>query len=189
MEKRNIKGAEPENEFPEPSPWLKREMEKEIKKEREKERKWQQREPYPYFGKLPHWIADSGLLEVLRPKAVKVLSLLVRRAHFSTQNGRIGNKTISKECDIGERSVSGYFKELEFFGIIKTWRQGWARYYHICGFPPSDIQKKAEFYRKPDKYPKDTDTYPRDPKTGRFVKKDNLPKNSDAAYPKNTEPA
>ena len=189
MDKRSMESNEPEIPFPEPSPWLRKEMEREVEKEQKRGKERQRTGPYPYFGKFPHWIADSGVLEVLRPKAVKLVILLVRRADFITQNGRIGNETISKKCDIGEKSVSGYYKEVQSFGIIKSWRHGWGRYYHICGFPPPGIQKKVEFYRKPDRYPKDTDTYPRDPKTGRFVKKDNLPKNSDVAYPKNTEPA
>ncbi|MDA7857943.1 hypothetical protein N9A72_00435 [bacterium] len=170
---RDIENTEPEIEFGELSPESKEYMAAEELKKKNS-----------YFGKLPHWIVNTGVLEVLRPKAVKLLAVLIRYADFTTQNGRVGNKKISKEYDI--KGVSGYFKDLISLGVIKTWRNGWVRYYQIQNSPPPEIERKVEFYRKLDMYPKNTDTYPRDPKTGRFIKKDKLPKNSDMAYPKNT---
>jgi len=140
------------------------------------------------FAKIPHWIVDTGLLEVLRPKAIKLILMLIRHADFVTGNGRVGNKKIAKKCGIYKGSISGYFREVEFFGVIKTWREGWVRYYHINGSPPPDIKEKVEFYRKPDKYPRNTNIYHRDRK-GRFIRKKTLPKNSEVGYPKNNETA
>lgn len=166
-----------ETEFPEPSPEIKKYMAEEGLKRKT-----------AHFGKLFHWLTDSGVLEILRPKAIKLILMLIRHADFVTGNGRVGNKKIAKKCGIYKGSVSEYFKEVNFFGVIKTWREGRVRYYHINNSPPPDIKTKVDFYRKPDKSPRNTDTYHRDQK-GRFIRKETLPKNSDMAYPKNTEPA
>lgn len=179
MDKSYIKNTEQEIEFGEPSTGLKKYMaEMELRRKN------------AHFGKIPHWIVDSGVLAILRPSGTKVLKVLIRYADFVTLIGRVGNKKISKKS--GVKGVSTYFKDLVILGIIKTWRKGWTRYYQIQLSPPPDIQKRIEGYRKLyklDKYPKKTDTYSRDPGTGRFVKKDKLPKTSDIAHPKKLEPA
>ena len=179
MDKRNIKNTEQGPEFAEPSPELKEYM-TELEQSNKKT---------PPFAKFPYWIVDTGVVTVLKPNAVKLLINLIRRAHWVTNIGRIGNKRISKESKIYKSSVSRPFKDLKRLGVIKIWRKGWARYYQIQFSPPPDIEKRVEFYRRPDKCPRNTDIYHRDPKTGRFSKKENSPKNSDVAYPKNTEPA
>jgi len=182
------KGIEPEIEFLEPSPWLKsymKEMEKGISQETPKE-KTGQKQPQDhklYFGQTPHWIVSHGLLGILKPKATKLLAILIRYADLKTHNGRVGNKRISRECNIHVRSVPGYFRELKSFGIIKTWRKGWPRYYHIQSCPPEDIDERIEACFKPnpgDIYPQNMDTYlptknrPRDSK-GRFKRGDKYP--------------
>ncbi|OGS20059.1 MAG: hypothetical protein A3J83_03560 [Elusimicrobia bacterium RIFOXYA2_FULL_40_6] len=138
------------------------------------------------FCKIPHWITDTGVLEVMRPKAVKMLINLARHANYTTGIGRIGNIRISKKCDIHSKSVSSYFiRDLISFGIIKTWRNGWVRYYQIQWQPPSDVQEHVEFFRKI-KLPKNSDTYLRDSKTGKFVgdkTQESTPKNSDIPSP------
>ena len=179
MNNMNIRNTEEGIEFGEPSPELKEYM---AELERSKKRS-------PRFAKLPYWIVDTGVLRVLKPNAVKLLINLSRRADWHTSIGRIGNKRISKESKIYKSSVPRGFKDLKRLGVIKTWRRGWPRYYKIQFSPPPDIEKRLEFYRKLDKSPRNTDTYLRDPKTGRFMKKVNSPKTSDVAYPRNTEPA
>jgi hypothetical protein len=149
-----------EIEFHEPSPGLKEFMQAEKPKRKN-----------AHFGRIPHWVIDTGVLEVLRPKAVKVILTLIRYADFTTGNGRIGNKKIAQKCDIFKQDIPGYFKEIKFFGVIETWRQGWVRYYHIQDSPPPDIKEKVEFYRKPDKCRRNTEIYQRDPK-GRFARKE-----------------
>jgi len=142
------------------------------------------------FSKTPHWVTDSGALEVMRPKSAKLLLILTRWAYFTTQIGRLGNRTIRK---FKISSPSTYFRELVFLGVIKTWRRGWVRYYRIQFSPPADLEKRIQKLRqlkRKDIYPKKTVTYLRNGRTGKFTSKgDKYPKNSDVAHPKKTVPA
>lgn len=149
-----------EIEFEKPSPECKEYM---AKLEEERKNAW--------FNKQPKWLVKSGVIAVLRPEAVKVLAVLIYWADFRRLIGRVGNERIKKES--GVKGISDYFKELKDWSVIKVWRIGWRRYYQIQASPPRDIQLKIEAFRKKqlNKYPMTTDTYSRDPKTGRFTKK------------------
>lgn len=131
--------------------------------DKERENKW--------FGKIPRWIVDSGLLKVLRPEAVKVLVVLIRWGDWVRGIGRVGNERITRES--GVAGVWGYIKELRDWKVIKVWKKGFRRFYQIQASPPGDIQLKIEAFRKKqlNKHPLPSDTYSRDPKTGRFTKK------------------
>ena len=158
-ETRNLE--EEKNEFPEPTPELKKYM-AEVDEKRKNE----------WIGKIPHWIVSTGLLEALRPEAVKVLAVLIRWADFVRGIGRVGNERIIRES--GVKGISDYFKELREWGVIKVWKKGWRRYYQVQASPPGDIQLKIEdFHRNHElnKYPLPAVTYSRDSKTGKFTKK------------------
>lgn len=157
-ETRNLE--EEKNEFPEPTPELKKYM-AEVDEKRKNAR----------FGKQPRWIVDTGVLGVLRPEAVKVLAVLIRWGSWDRSIGRIGNERIIRES--GVKGISDYFKELKVWGVIRTWQVGWRRYYQIQFSPPGDIRQKIEDFRRKqlNKCPVPSDTYSRDSKTGRFKKR------------------
>ena len=127
------------------------------------------------FGKLPHWIDDSGALAAFPGNTVKVLHVLVRRAHYITGIGRVGNKRIAKEAGVSFSSVSEHLKKLKFAGVIKIWRQGWVRYYQILHQSSVLTEKWLKIFGKLDKLPKKSVIYIRNHKTGRFTKKDRDP--------------
>lgn len=127
------------------------------------------------FGKLPHWIDDSGVLAAFSGNTVKVLHVLVRRANYITGIGRVGNKRIAKETGVSFSSVSEHLKKLKFAGVIRIWRQGWVRYYRILPEASSLSEEWIKIFGKQDKSPKKSVVYIRNHKTGRFTQKDKDP--------------
>lgn len=123
------------------------------------------------FGKIPHWIVDSRVLPRLSGSELKVLFVLIRRAAYTSGNGRVSNKRISKESGVTYSSISKCLKNLEDGGVIKRWRRGWVRFYSINSYPLSSLSTWKEFFSRGDKSPKKSVTYQRDSWTGRFVKK------------------
>lgn len=151
---------EEEIEFGKPTPELKEYM-AEVNEKRKNER----------FNKQPKWLVKSGVIAVLRPETVKVLAVLIYWADFRRLIGRVGNERIARESRV--QGVSICIKELKDWGVIKVWKKAWRRYYQIQLAPPKDINLKVEAFRKKqlNKCPLSSDTYSRDPKTGRFTKK------------------
>ncbi|MCG2706879.1 MAG: helix-turn-helix domain-containing protein [Candidatus Omnitrophica bacterium] len=127
------------------------------------------------FGKLPHWINDSGVLASFCGNTAKVLIVLIRRAHYITGIGRVGNKRIAKEAGVSFSSVSEHLKKLKFAGVIKIWRQGWVRHYRILPEVSSLSEEWIKIFGKQDKSPKKSVAYIRNHKTGRFTQNDKDP--------------
>lgn len=120
------------------------------------------------FVKLPVWVNRSGLWSVMKHSEKAVYVVLVDRAGFVTRVGRTGNAAISRESGVNRKTVSAIIKSLGRYGLIKTWRKGWPRYYKILEQKPDDIEQMVSFLR-PDKCPRNTDTYPRGSR-GQFKK-------------------
>lgn len=140
------------------------------------------------FSKFRHEIVDSGLLERLSNRAIRVYLVILRHANYETGLSYPTVKTISKESGVNKNLISSATRELVLNGLIDKSRAPKRFAFRNC----YRIVKHLRI--RPDIIPRNTDKCRRyfHGKNGKFkpVPKntDNgIPQNTDSVIPKNTE--
>ena len=85
------------------------------------------------FGKLYHFIIDSGALAAMKPTDLKLYSVLLRYADFRTGNARPTDQTIAGKAGVNRSSIPPARARLQGMGLIKAWRHQGRWHYNLRG--------------------------------------------------------
>lgn len=130
-----------------------------------------QRKTDSLWRKIPHWIVDTGVLSVIAPSALKMYLVLNRFADFRTGQGGVKIEKIVSCSGIHGKSVSRCRRILMQLGLIESRRRGRCLSYRIQMQPPKDIEEFVSVLKKW-KLTRPAEAYPKDAKTGKFVRRD-----------------